>query len=40
MPGPASVLRTHDALVVIGSHEGIDRLERTWDLESGIEPAG
>jgi len=33
MPGPASVVRTHDGLVVIGSREGIERLQRTWELE-------
>ena len=34
MPGPASVLHTHDRLVVIGSREGIERLQRTLNVKT------
>jgi CIC family chloride channel protein len=34
MPGPASVLHTHDRLVVIGSHESIEQFRRTLNVET------
>jgi len=34
MPGPSSVLRTHDRLVVIGPQEGIARLQLSLNVEA------
>lgn len=34
IPGPASVVRAHDRLVVVGSREDIQRLQRALNVET------